>query len=79
MNFTWIAGKTYFSYENSWKIIGIKGKKLEFEPQIEWPPMEKARKTDRGNGMVYHVPMKTSRDMSEQKSIKSEKSADSAK
>ena len=41
--------------------------------------MERARKTDRKNCMVYYVPMKTSRDMREQKSIKSEKSADSAK
>ena len=47
--------------------------------------MERARKTDWENGMVYYVPMKTSRDMREhkkksiKKSIKNEKSADSAK
>ena len=42
-------------------------------------PIERAWKTDLENGMVCYASMKTSRDMNDQKSIKSEKSAESAK
>ena len=41
--------------------------------------LERTRETGQENGMVWHVSMKTSRDMKDQKHIKSEKSAESAK